>query len=78
MGRLTDIKLATDCTENVPPGWMTTVQWAAEEGKSIPRTSAIIRELVRAGHVESRNFVVQAGSRVLPVPHYRLVADNKK
>ena len=78
MGRLTDTKLATDCIDKVPDGWMTTVQWAAEEGKSIPRTSAIIRELVRAGHVESRNFVVQAGSRVLPVPHYRLVSDKKK
>lgn len=78
MGRLTEIKLANEPTDAVPDGWLTTAEWAEEEGKSIPQTNKLIRELMRGGHMETRTFTIRTGSRVMPVPHYRLVPDKKK
>ena len=65
--------LANGGVEQVPVGWQTAQQLADDSGKSLPRTSEILRAGVRAGMVEVRTFRIRSGSKVYPVPHYRKV-----
>jgi hypothetical protein len=63
--------------EPVPHGWHTIAELAREAGKSIPRTSEVIRRAIAAGLVEVRTFRIRSGSKVYPVPHYREVQCEK-
>lgn len=65
--------LANGGVEEVPAGWQTAQQLADECGKSLPRTSEILRSGMRAGLVEVRTFRIRAGNKVYPVPHYRRI-----
>lgn len=67
--------LANGGVEEVPAGWQTAQQLADECGKSLPRTSEILRAAIRAGLVEVRTFRIRAGNKVYPVPHYRRVPE---
>ena len=70
--------LAAGGIDTVPDGWQTMAQLAADAGKSIPRTSEIVRRAVSAGLVEVRTFRIRSGSKVYPVPHYREVSPCEK
>lgn len=65
--------LADGGVETVPAGWQTAQQLANECGKSLARTSEILRAGMRAGMVEVRTFRIRAGNKVYPVPHYRRI-----
>ena len=64
--------------EAVPEGWQTMAQLSAACGKSIPRTSEVIRRAVAAGLVEVRAFRIKSGGKIYPVPHYREVSPCEK
>ncbi len=58
---------------DIPPdGFLTTEQHAAAAGLSVSQAGKVIRAGVIAGKVERRNFRVRNGSRVVPIPHYRV------
>jgi len=59
--------------EDVPSGWKTTRDIAAEQGRSVSHTSALLRDAVREGRVEVKRFSVDVGPRTYPVPHYRIL-----
>lgn len=63
--------LANGGIEEVPAGWQTAQQIANESGKSLQRTSAVLRAAVRADLVEVRAFRIRTSGKVYPVPHYR-------
>lgn len=63
--------IANGGVEEVPDGWQTAQQLADESGKSLARTSEVLRQAIRAGLVEVRTFRIRAGNKVYPVPHYR-------
>tara|TARA_B100001123_G_C15083587_1_gene936714 strand:+ start:459 stop:644 length:186 start_codon:yes stop_codon:yes gene_type:complete len=58
--------------EDPGPDWKTTTQIADEMGTSVSHASNKIRIAVRAGGVEMRKFLIDTGSKIYPVPHYRM------
>ncbi len=58
--------------EKVEPGFMTVCDWAAKINKSESHTCLLLKKSVKAGRVEIKTFRILTGSRVYPVPHYRL------
>lgn len=57
--------------ERVPKGWKTAREISRECGKSLARTSEILRDSALAGLTEVRTFRIRTGGKVYPVPHYR-------
>jgi hypothetical protein len=65
--------LATTITpDTVSPGWHTTRELCALLKKSDSRVGELLREAVREGRCERKNFRVAAAGTVRPVPHYKL------
>jgi hypothetical protein len=64
--------LNTGHVDTVPDGWMTTEQWAAAWGLSRPHAGSLLKQGTAAGTVELRRFRIETGSKVYPVPHYRV------
>ena len=61
--------------EKVPHGWMTTRQWAKKETgdeNNIRMVGLYLRRGISQGLIETKYFTVKCGSRILPVPHYRI------
>lgn len=58
--------------EKVPKGWMTTVEWAKQEGLGEGSVGLYLRKGVAMGVIEKRSFMVDRSGVVRPVPHYRL------
>ena len=66
--------LAAPATEDeVPPGWHTLRQIAANLGKAESTISTQLGRAVREGRAETQSFRITTGKVVRPVPHYRLV-----
>lgn len=59
-------------TDTIPKGWITTSQFSLKLNCSIPTANRKMRGLVLAGKAEETSFRIRVGSRILPVPHYRL------
>jgi hypothetical protein len=57
--------------DKVPPKWYTVRDHAAAHDLSIPQTSQLLRDCVRAGLYEVKKFRIHTGSKLYPVPHYR-------
>lgn len=58
--------------DQVPKEWKTAKQIAAEIGKSLQHTGAILNKTVRLGVVEHRKFRIRTETgRVIPIPHYK-------
>lgn len=57
--------------EVVPPGWLTSNQWAAKWKLSGTQARCLLGSGLELGLVERRKFRVQNGRRVCLVPHYR-------
>lgn len=58
----------------VPEGWYTIRDIAGQWGKSIPRTSCIVRDAIGLGIAESRDFRIIINGSPRKVPHYRFSA----
>lgn len=61
----------------VPKGWMTTKQWAKQETgdeNKVGMTGLYLRKGVMQGVIEMKYFTIKSGTRILPVPHYRIKA----
>ena len=58
--------------DDVPPGWFTVSDLAAELNKAHVTVSERIRKMVKAGTAERKDFTIQLEQRVRKVPHYRL------
>jgi predicted transcriptional regulator len=74
--------LAEFCTElnkssvkldQVPPGWFTAAELAAEVNKAAITISQRLRKLIKNGQAERRDFTIQLEQVARPVPHYRLL-----
>ena len=61
-----------ELAETPGPGWKTTRQIAEEQGLSVSHASMVVRELARAGKVETKKFTVLTGSKTYPIPHYKI------
>jgi hypothetical protein len=60
--------------ETVPDGWLTAEGIARALDVSAATAGRVIAAGIRKGTVERRDFKVMRGSRLYPVPHYRVVA----
>lgn len=59
--------------DTVPEGWKTTEELSKEWGRAPSTVRPRIGPMVKAGLLEGpRMFRVMAGTRVLPVPHYKV------
>lgn len=59
-------------TDEVPPGWHTAKQIAAELGKATPTVGALLCRAVAEGRAERQSFRIRSGQVTRPIPHYRL------
>jgi len=57
--------------ETVPPGWFTVTDLCKKTGMSVPHTGKMIRSALEKGVIEMQKFRIHAGSRIIPVFHYR-------
>lgn len=65
-------------SQKIPQGWMTTKQWAKKETgdeNKVGMTGVYLRKGVLQGLIEMKYFTVKCGSRVMPVPHYKIKAN---
>jgi hypothetical protein len=62
--------LANPVTTEVPKGWKTIGQMAAEARVSRPTIGVLVREAVAAGQMEKRIFKIQTNSIPRPIAHY--------
>jgi hypothetical protein len=69
----TELKRSPVKLDQVPPGWFSVADLAAETNKSACITGDRIRRMVRDGIVERQDFVIQLEQRARAVPHYRLL-----
>jgi hypothetical protein len=69
----TELKKSRVKLDQVPPGWFTVADLAAEVGKSICMTAQRVCKMVKDGAVERKDYVIQLEQRARPVPHYRLL-----
>ena len=58
--------------DEVPPGWFTVSELAAELGKAPVTVSQRIRKMLKTGQAERQDFTIQLEQVVRKVPHYRL------
>jgi len=56
--------------DEVPEGWKTVREIAAETGYSEHHTWKQLRQLHEQGKIERRRFKICTGTTVRPVPHY--------
>jgi hypothetical protein len=59
--------------EEVPDGWKSAREIAAETNKSLSHTSWLLRVGVAEGRIEMQKFSIDVGTRTYPVHHYRIV-----
>ena len=65
--------LSTQFAEDkVPKGWMTAKALAEMLQKSPTRISEMLGKAIRQGKCERKNFRIENGGTVRPVPHYKL------
>jgi hypothetical protein len=57
----------------VPPGWFTVSDLAAKAGRSPVTIGPRIRQMLKNGEVERKDFVIQLEQVVRKTPHYRLL-----
>lgn len=69
--------IANGGIEKPPKGFLTVVQHAETSGMSRVHASYVLRRAVAAGKAEVQSFRIRTGSRVLPVPHYRIIQGRK-
>ena len=58
--------------DEVPPGWFTVSELAAELNKATITVSERVRKLIKTGQAERRDFTIQLEQMARKVPHYRL------
>jgi len=58
--------------DEVPEGWKTVREIAAETGFSEHHTWKQLRQLHERGKIERRRFKICTGTTIRPVPHYNL------
>jgi hypothetical protein len=66
--------LANDGVETVPPDWKSAREIGDQCGYATSQTQRILSDAVRTGRLEMRKFRIRSGSRVYPVPHYRVIS----
>ena len=59
-------------SDEVPEGWFTVSQLAAQWGKSDCTIGERVKRLLNDGKVERKDFVIQLHQVVRRTPHYRL------
>jgi hypothetical protein len=57
----------------VPPGFKTVDQIAQETGKSVTMTRLYVREALKQKLVEETKLKVEAGGKLYPTFHYRIL-----
>jgi hypothetical protein len=57
--------------DDIPPGWATAEQWAADCSMSREQAGRYLRAGMRLGNVDVRKFRIAANKP--PTPHYRIV-----
>ena len=67
-------EIDNETVEDPAPGFLTTLQWAAEWNTARPTASVILRAGMAAGVVEMEEFKIRTGSILRRVPHFRAVA----
>lgn len=58
--------------QKVPKGWMTTIEWAKQEGLGEGSVGLYLRKGVAMGVIEKKFFMVNRSGVIRPVPHYRV------
>lgn len=67
--------LAETRLDSVPPGWYRSDEVAAKRGIAGGSINRHIRGLRAKGQLEERKYTIRAGSRIMPVLHYRLTEE---
>jgi hypothetical protein len=58
--------------DKVKKGWFTTRDMAFQQRIGIRAAQVIIRDLFDRGAVETKKFMIETGTRLYPVVHYKL------
>jgi hypothetical protein len=58
--------------DTVPPNWHTARELATKLGKAGSTIGTLLARAVREGRAERKDFRIQTGAMVRPVPHYKL------
>jgi hypothetical protein len=59
-------------TDTVPPNWHTARELATKLGKAGSTIGTLLARAVREGRAERKDFRIQTGAMVRPVPHYKI------
>lgn len=59
-------------SDSVPKGWVTCRRFAEMSSLSESQSLKKLRALVQATKAEKKNFRIEIGDRIFPIPHYRL------
>jgi len=62
--------------DKIPPGFYTTEQWMAREGKGESTMLRTLRAGISMGIVERASFRIQTGRGLFPTNHYREIPDD--
>lgn len=71
-------RLNQRAADKPPRGFLTKNQIAAREDLSAIRVGELLRQAVRAGLVERRDYRVVTNGRLVRVPHYREIKSPQK
>jgi hypothetical protein len=58
--------------DEVPPGYKTSDKIAEETNRSSSHTRRLLRAAVKNGFAEEKSFLIDVGTRLYPVPHFRI------
>jgi hypothetical protein len=70
--RWCDLLVVIQPTEQVPDGWLTTMQICEQLNQSRSYVARRLGERMKDGSCEMKTFRIRTGSIVRPVPHYRI------
>lgn len=73
--KMIEAELAGRRAEAVPLGWRSAVQWIEESGRNRSVVDDLLRDGVRSGLMERKQFKVSTGQGVRSVWHYRLIPE---
>ena len=64
--------------DEVPPGFKTSDKIAEETNRSESHTRRLLRAAVKNGFAEQKSFYIDVGTRLYPVPHFRICNSPKR
>jgi hypothetical protein len=59
--------------DSIPPGWFTCKEYAKNTNRSTSSAFKILSRCVQGGTIITQTFRIDVGTKVYPVPHYKIL-----